>query len=50
MRMQRSGFNDGKKSVHDRKVLIVVHDKFRHSVSTGQNDWKSSIMGENLRS
>ena len=25
-------------------LVIVLHDKFRHPVSTRQNDWKSSII------
>ena len=37
MRMQRSGFNDGNKSVHDRKVLIVLHDV--SSLSVHKAEW-----------
>ena len=29
-------------------LVIVLHDKFRHPVSTRQNDWKSSIIWEKI--
>ena len=29
-------------------LVIVLHDKFRHPVSTRQNDWKCSIIWEKI--